>query len=161
MAQAAAQPQGASRALARLATFDDVVALIRANRDVQLLVEVETGVRLAAYQPGRIEFTPTPEAAPDLAARLARHLQRWTGARWAVTVVNDAAAPTIAETRDAAENAARARAAEHPLVRAALEAFPQARIAAVRTREEIIAQAADAALPEAEEAGEDWDPFEA
>ena len=33
--------------------------LIRANRDVRLLVEVETTLRLAAYQPGRIEFVPT------------------------------------------------------------------------------------------------------
>lgn len=51
-------------ALARYPTFDHVLELIRANRDVKLLVEVEGGVRLAAYQPGRIEFTPTEDAAP-------------------------------------------------------------------------------------------------
>ncbi|MEL6588378.1 MAG: DNA polymerase III subunit gamma/tau, partial [Pseudomonadota bacterium] len=47
-------------ALARFQTFPQVVDLIRANRDVKLLVEVETGVRLVSYAPGRIEFEPAP-----------------------------------------------------------------------------------------------------
>ena len=57
-------------ALARYARFEDVVALVRARRDVSLLVEIEHGVRLAKYAPGRIEFEPADGAAPDLAARL-------------------------------------------------------------------------------------------
>jgi len=59
-------------ALAHYPTFDSVVELIRRHRDVKLLVEVETGVMLAAYQPGRIEFVPAPDAPNDLAQR-----QRW------------------------------------------------------------------------------------
>ena len=51
-------------------TIAQVIELIREKRDVRLLVEVETGVRLAKYAPGRIEFEPAPGAAPDLAARL-------------------------------------------------------------------------------------------
>jgi DNA polymerase-3 subunit gamma/tau len=144
-------------ALAHYPRFDDVVALIRANRDVKLLVEVETGLRLAAYQPGRIEFTPTPDAPRDLAARLAQRLQGWTGARWAVTVVNDATARTIAEERDAAELALKAEAEKHPLVQAVYSAFPGAQIAAIRTPEEIAAEAEAEALPEVED---EWDPFE-
>ena len=50
-------------ALARYPSFDHVVELIRSNRDVKLLVEVETGVRLVSYQPGRIEFTPAENSA--------------------------------------------------------------------------------------------------
>ena len=77
-------------------------ATVRHNRDVKLLVEVETTLRLGRYSPGRIEFTPTETAPPDLASRLGQRLQTWTGARWGVSVVSDATAPTIAETRDAA-----------------------------------------------------------
>jgi len=146
--------------LARFARFDDVLALIRANRDIQLQVEVETGLRLAAYQPGRIEFTPTPTAARDLASRLAQRLQGWTGVRWGVTVVNGATAPTVAETRDAAELALKAEAEKHPLVQAVLAAFPGANIKHVRTPEEIAAEVQAEALPEMEEPDEDWDPFE-
>jgi hypothetical protein len=52
-------------------TFDQVVALIHEKRDMTLLFEVEATLRLVHYAPGRIEFEPTPNAAPDLAARLA------------------------------------------------------------------------------------------
>ncbi len=156
VAQAAPAHQSED-ALARFARFEDVVELIRTNRDVKLLIEVETSLRLAAYAPGRIEFTPTPQAPGDLAQRLAQRLQAWTGARWGVTLVNGAEAPTIAELRNAEALALRAEAEAHPLVQAALSAFPGARVGAIRTQEELNAAAAEEALPEVDE---EWDPFE-
>ncbi len=149
--------QDPAEALARFPTFTHVVDLIRANRDVKLLVEVETGIRLAAYQPGRIEFTPTPEAAPDLAQRLGARLQTWTGNRWAVSVVNDADAPTIAETRDADAVASRTEAEQHPLVQAVLAQFPKAKITAIRSPQDLATEAEVEALEEVED---EWDPFE-
>ncbi|MEO0831429.1 MAG: DNA polymerase III subunit gamma/tau, partial [Pseudomonadota bacterium] len=84
-------------ALARFPTFEAVTDLIRANRDVKLLVEVETCLRLAKYSPGRIEFEPTENAAPDLSQRLGQKLQSWTGVRWGVSVVTSGGAATVAE----------------------------------------------------------------
>ncbi len=147
----------ADQALARYPTFEHVIELIRSNRDVKLLVEIEGCVRLAAYQPGRIEFTPTDKAPADLAQRLGSALQRWTGNRWGVTLVNGSDAPTILETRDAAELAIKAQAAEHPLVKAVLDAFPGAVIEEVRTPDQLAAVAEAEALPEVED---EWDPFE-
>ncbi|GAA6201982.1 DNA polymerase III subunit gamma/tau [Aquicoccus sp. SU-CL01552] len=153
----AALAQEVAQSLARYPTFHHVVELIRANRDGKLLIEVETGVRLVSYQPGRIEFEPAPGAARDLAQQLGQRLQAWTGNRWAVTVVNDGGSPTIAEERDAAENALRAEASEHPMVQAVLARFPQAKITEIRTPEQIAASAEAEALPEVED---EWDPFE-
>ena len=149
--------QDADSALARFPTFEHVVELIRANRDVKLLVDVETTLRLAAYQPGRIEFVPTDRAPRDLAQRLGQRLQGWTGNRWAVTVVNDGGAKTIAEVRDARELALKADAEAHPLMQAVLASFPKARITAIRTPEEMAKLAVEEALPEVED---EWDPFE-
>ncbi len=106
---------------------------------------------------GRIEFVPTPQAPNDLAQRLGARLQQWTGNRWAVTLVNDGGAPTIAADRDAEENALKVEATTHPMVQAALKAFPKAKIADIRTPEELIQEAAFEALPEVED---EWDPFE-
>lgn len=147
----------ADQALARYPTFDHVIELIRTNRDVKLLVEVEAGVRLAAYQPGRIEFTPAEGAPKDLAQRLGSALQRWTGNRWAVILVNDCETPTIVENRDADKLALEARAAEHPLVQAAMATFPKAKITAIHTAEAAEAVAQVEAL---EEVADEWDPFE-
>ncbi len=155
--QATALAQDADQALARYPTFEHVVELIRANRDVKLLVEVESCVRLAQYQPGRIEFAPTQNAPSDLAQRLGHRLQSWTGNRWAVSIVSACDAKTIAEIRDADDLALQDKAMEHPLMQAVLAQFPKARITAIRTPDQIAAEAIEEALPEVED---EWDPFE-
>ena len=154
-ALAVAQEQ--EQALARYPSFEHVLELIRANRDVKLLVEVETTLRLAAYQPGRIEFVPTEAAPRDLAQRLGSRLQGWTGNRWAVIVVNDGGGQTIAELRDAHEESLRQTAQEHPLVQAVMKEFPNASITSIRTPDAIAAEAETAALPPVED---EWDSFE-
>ncbi len=163
---AATAPALAEGQLRLYASFDAVLDLIRDRRDMLLLKEVEDGLRLARYSPGRIEFEPAPGARPDLAARLGQQLQLWTGARWGVSVVSSGGAPTIAEARDADLTAARAEAAQNPLVQAVLAAFPGAQITAIRTPEALAAAAAAEALPLAEpeallaDGDDDWDPFE-
>ncbi len=143
--------------LARYATFDAVLDLIRSNRDVHLLIEVETGLRLVQYSPGRIEFSPTETAASDLAQRLGARLKTWTGVRWTVSVVSEGGAPTVAETRDAADAALRTEAEAHPLVKSVLDQFQGAKITRIVSRDALDDKAATEALPEV---GEEWDPFE-
>lgn len=147
----------AETALARYATFDHVIELIRANRDVKLLVECETMLRLARYAPGRIEFEPTDTAPSDLAQRLGQRLQSWTGNRWAVSVVAEGGGKTVAEERDAEDDRLKGEAACHPLVKAVFDAFPAAKITSIRATEDITAEAASEALPEVDD---EWDPFE-
>ena len=146
----------ASDALQHYARFEDIVELIRTHRDVKLLVEVETGLRLVSYQPGRIEVNPTADAARDLVQRLGSRLQAWTGNRWAISVA-DGGAPTIAEVRDAAQNAIKAAAEAHPLVQAVIAAFPKAKITDIRTEDDKTQDALEDALPEVDE---EWDPFD-
>ena len=69
----AASPASETVALARYERFEDVVALVRARRDMSLLIEIESGLKLVKYAPGRIEFEPawrcllyTSDAADEL-----------------------------------------------------------------------------------------------
>ena len=157
----AAAPALAEGQMQVFATFEQVVDLIRSKRDMLLLNEVETGLRLVRYSPGRVEFEPAPGAKSDLASRLGQRLQGWTGSRWGVSVVSSGGAPTIAETRATVEAETHAEAAGNPLVQAILTAFPGARIADVRLPASLVADAASAALPVAEpETDDDWNPFE-
>ena len=158
---AATAPALAEGQLQVYATFEQVLELIRQKRDMLLLNEVETGLRLARYSPGRIEFEPAPGTKPDLASRLGQRLQGWTGARWGVSVVSTGGAPTLADIRSTKLDEARAEAAKNPLVQAILAAFPGAKLTEVRSLDALAAEAASAALESAEpEADEDWDPFE-
>ena len=136
------------------------MALIRERRDMKLLVEIETCLRLVRYAPGRIEFEPTPDAPPDLASRLAQRLQGWTGARWGVSVTGFGGGAD--HRRSSATPSAVTAEAEvdgPPLVQAVLAAFPGAKIPDVRTPPSPAAEAAAAAC-RADEVEDEWDPFE-
>jgi DNA polymerase-3 subunit gamma/tau len=52
--------------LARYPTWDSVVALVEDTRDMKLLIEVKSCLRLVSYAPGRIELEPTENAPRDL-----------------------------------------------------------------------------------------------
>lgn len=153
---AQAMPVGAPSALAGYATFAQVVDLIRERRDMALLAEVESALKLARYSPGRIEFEPTPDARPDLAARLAGRLQAWTGTRWAVSVVGQGGGATLDEARRAARSEREAEAMEDPMVQAVLATFPKARIHRFVDATPDVAE--PDILPPVED--DDWDPFE-
>ncbi|MHA7886106.1 DNA polymerase III subunit gamma/tau [Roseicyclus sp.] len=168
VARGSGGPQAALQAqpgpdLSLYPTFDAVVALIEQARDIKLLVEVKTCLRLAAYAPGRIEFQPTETSPGDLAQRLGRALQLATGARWIISTVREGGGQTIAEGEQAERRALEAELEQHPLLQAVKAAFPEAKIAAIRTREELQAQAQAEALPELpdpDDLPEDWDPFD-
>ena len=116
----------------RLACFEDVVALARAKRDIQLVQALEREVRLARFDAGSIAFTPVEGAQPGLAQTLARRLQEWTGERWMVALVAGSTAPTMREAAEARDAERASGAAAHPLVRKVLERFKGARIVDVR-----------------------------
>jgi DNA polymerase-3 subunit gamma/tau len=83
------------------------------------------------FAPPVIELRPEPDAPRDLAGRLAALLTEATGTRWTIALSIAPGEPTLAEQGGAAAAARRRDAAEHPLVRAILDAFPGARIDAV------------------------------
>jgi DNA polymerase-3 subunit gamma/tau len=145
-------------ALARFSRFEQVVDLIRANRDMQLLVQVEDSLRLAKYAPGRIEFEMTEKTPKDLASRLSSRLQSWTGVRWGVSVVGKGGGQTISEIRDAHRDDLQGQALAHPMVQEVLKHFPNAEIREVFTGLE---EPVDSVVPiDPDDVDDDWDPFE-
>jgi DNA polymerase-3 subunit gamma/tau len=127
--QAAPEPDPAPAP--RLAGFRDVAALVAASREPMLHAHLLHSVHLVRFAPPVIELRPQPEAPRDLAAKLAALLLEATGTRWTIALSSAPGEPTLAEQGGAADTARRVAAAEHPLVRAILDAFPGARIEAV------------------------------
>ena len=112
--------------------FREVAALVATQREATLHAHLVHSVHLVRFAPPVIELRPEPDAPRDLAARLAAVLTEATGTRWTIALSTAAGEPTLAEQGEAADSARRSAAAEHPLVRAILAAFPGARIEAVR-----------------------------
>ena len=133
--QSAPAPAKPPASAVRLARLEDVVALARANRDIQLVQALERDVRLDRFEQGSIAFSMVEGASPGLAQTLARRLQEWTGERWMVALAPGSTAPTLREAQSAREAERATGAAAHPVVRKVLERFKGARIVEVRAPE--------------------------
>ena len=132
VASAPPPPAPSASVAPRLARFDDVIALARSKRDIQLVQSLERDVRLARFEQGSIAFTLVEGAESGLAQMLSRRLQEWTGERWMVALVGGSTAPTLRETAQAREAERTSNAASHPLVQKVLDRFKGARIVDVR-----------------------------
>jgi DNA polymerase-3 subunit gamma/tau len=136
-ARAVAQPAPApaappAPALPQPQSFLEVVELFDKHKEALLRSHLVNHAHLVWFEPGRIELRPTDAAPRDLSNRLGQLLTQWTCERWVVIVSSEPGEPTLRETADARARALRSEAAQHPLVRAVLDAFPGARIEAVR-----------------------------
>src|SRR5437762_13738315 len=99
-----------------------------------MAAHLKANVRLVSFEPGRIEIRPTDAAPGNLTNQLGALLGEWTGSRWIVAVSQAEGSPTLAEEEARRESVLRNEVAANPLVRAVLETFPGATIAAVRER---------------------------
>jgi DNA polymerase-3 subunit gamma/tau len=124
---------GADAAPARphFATFRDVIAFVAEHRQAMLHAHLLHSTHLVRFAPPVIELRPQSEAPRDLAPKLAALLTEATGTRWTIAISTAPGEQTLAEQGNAADAARRATAADHPLVRAILDAFPGARIESV------------------------------
>jgi len=122
-AQAAPAPQ----------SFDDVVALIDAKRDISLKLDVERFVRPIHFRPGAITFEPAPGAPANLAGRLVSRLKEWTGQPWLVAAEGGGGAESAWEKEKRQERETRGQIEADPFVRSVMQAFPGAEIVGIRS----------------------------
>ena len=111
-----------------LNSFQDVLALIEAKRDIGLRVDVERFVKLVSFRPGAITFEPAPKAPIDLVRRLASKLKEWTGERWLIATEGSGGAETIRERDQRELSETKSRIQADPFVLSVLSTFPGAEI---------------------------------
>ena len=136
-------------------SFADVVALAEAKCEPILYSLLVHDAHLVQFEPGRIELRLSPAAAQKFPTLLSKTLQEWTGERWVVAVSNEEGEPTLAEQSDAARLRALDQAAQHPVVKAALELFPGARISGLKSRTSTIEAGLTADPPDSDEPDEE------
>ena len=115
-------------------SFAETLDLFEKHGEVITRAQLWSQVHLVGFEPGTIEFRPVENAPRDLASRLSQRLSEWTGTRWVVAVSQAAGEPTLEQQQQTRDSERQSEVAGHPLVRAVLDAFPGATIAAVRER---------------------------
>jgi DNA polymerase III subunit gamma/tau len=126
----------------QLKSFEDVVALAEAKRDLKLKHALLEQVRLVHFKAGNIEINPLPQAPRELGQDLMRKLKAWTGRVWIVAVSDEKGAEPLGVQRRAKEAREIEAIREHPAVKEVMQHFPDARIAAVRPTPQPEAEAA-------------------
>jgi DNA polymerase-3 subunit gamma/tau len=131
-AQVVSMAAPAAQAMPVLASFDDVLALIAAKRDIGLRLDVEQFVRPISFRPGAITYEAAPGAPGNLAGRLVRALKEWTGQPWLVAAEGGGGAETLMEREKREKNEALAQIKADPFVASLISAFPGLEIVDVR-----------------------------
>ncbi|MBS0334947.1 MAG: DNA polymerase III subunit gamma/tau [Proteobacteria bacterium] len=152
---AAPQAKASSEPVAKLETFEDLMRLIDAKRDISLKLNVERFVRPISFRPGAIEYEAAPGAPANLAQQLVMRLKDWTGQRWLIAAQGGGGAESLWEKQKREAREVRAEVEQDPFVLAVMKTFPGTEILGVRT----IAQEAPApeAAPPAEAGDDDND----
>jgi DNA polymerase-3 subunit gamma/tau len=122
-AVAQAEPVQAQAALPQPRSFEEVVALVEARKDLTLRTHLMNDVRLVAFEVGKIELMPLERAPRDLAARLSGALQDWTGRRWMVALSAAGGKQTLREQEQSEAVARRQRLAQNALVQQVAKAL--------------------------------------
>jgi DNA polymerase-3 subunit gamma/tau len=135
-------PRPAQEAAPTLASFDDVLKLIEARRDIGLKLDVDRYMRPISFRPGAITFEPAPGAPSNLAGRLVKALKTWTGQPWLVAAEGGGGAETAWERQKREGRELRAEIEADPFVRSVMEAFPGAEIVEIRNAPAVEAEAA-------------------
>jgi DNA polymerase III subunit gamma/tau len=138
-------------------SFRELLEMFELRKEAILRAHLYAHVHLVQFEQGRVQLRLDPAAPRDLVNRVAQKLSEWTGQTWLVGIASEGGQPSLKEQDEAREHSIRGEAARHPLVRAVLDAFPGARIEAVRE----IEAPADEAAPPPPEAEDDEGEFSA
>ena len=131
-----------------LQSFEALLELVSEKRDLGLKHALEHGVHLVRFEAaqadkgGRLEIRLAGEQA-NIAQDLTRKLREWTGQNWMVSLSGEAGDQTIASRRQTAADIRHEAAMADPLVKAALDVFPDARIEAITELDELALSPAD------------------
>jgi DNA polymerase-3 subunit gamma/tau len=134
-----AEPQSESAPQAStvsIPSFEALLQRLEAEQEPILKSRIEKYVRLISWAEGRIAIAFEPQAPrQEIAGKLSERLQSWTGKRWMIEIRDSGGAQTVAAARTEARNTLFDDVSRHPLVKAALDIFPGAKLVDVINNE--------------------------
>jgi DNA polymerase III subunit gamma/tau len=112
--------------------FEDFVALATSKREIDIKIVLERYVRPVRFEMGTFEFSVEQGAQHDLAHKIKRALDEWTGIRWVVALSQEQGQTTLHERAEEVKAETTKGVQANPLVRAVLDKFPGAQIVDIK-----------------------------
>jgi len=126
------QPQPEPEVLTLPGGFEALIDMISDHASVLLGAHLAEDVSLVSFEPPRLQIRLTSRAPRDLPKQVQDAVLNLTGEQLAVVLSDADGDLPVAESRRIARQAEFEQAAKHPTVRAALQAFPSAKVQDVR-----------------------------
>jgi DNA polymerase-3 subunit gamma/tau len=114
--------------------FPAFVRFLEQRGKHNLSVQLHDQVGLVRYAPPELVVRPRGPLGEDWPRKLAMELKSLTGARWQVSLSDEAGEPSLLEQEKMAEERVRAEVLEDPNVRGVIEAFPDAELESFSTK---------------------------
>ena len=114
-----------------LQSWQDLIALLDMRREAMLLHNLNQTVIPVTFTRGTLEISPLPSMPASFPGHLAKFLEEAMREPWRVAQVT-AEGQTLAQQKEAAYQAELKAAADVPLVKAVLDAFPGAQVMALK-----------------------------
>ncbi len=109
-------------------TFEALVDLLDESGGLAIAARLRHGARIVGYAPPEITLSGSRPISADTLAELNTLLKTVTRTAWKVSIVDVPGAPTLREAQDAADDAVRQAILESPIMKAAVAAFPDAKL---------------------------------
>jgi DNA polymerase III subunit gamma/tau len=110
------------------ADFPALIALLEAKGKQRMGLHLHDDTGLVRYAPPELVLSANKPLPTDFARDLGSLLKSLTNTQWAITFIEDQAAPTLKQQDDEREAVARDAILAEPLVKAAFDAFPDAEL---------------------------------
>ena len=95
-------------------SFEDIIELVRLNKNIRLQYDLENNVSLVSFEKGKIELNIL-NSDEKILFTLSSKLQEWTKEKWLVVSSSSEGQKTIKEVRDDDEFETRSLIKEHPI----------------------------------------------
>jgi DNA polymerase-3 subunit gamma/tau len=116
-------------------SFPALIAALDARGKKMRAVQLHDQVALIRFAPGELVVRPLQPVGSDFARQLAADLKEATGAAWDVRLGDEEGHPSLRQQEAMAEDQARAAVLDEPVVKALLDAFPDAALESVQAKE--------------------------
>ena len=134
-ASVAASTPSAAPSSSQPDNFAAFVNLVERHGKQLLGIHLRDHVGLVRFEPGTLVLKPLRPLGPDFPRELTAAAKAATGTNWEIRLTDEGGAPSLHQQEAIAEDTVRAAVMEEDSVRALLDAFPDATIEHIHTKE--------------------------
>lgn len=116
------------------ADFKALVQLFADNHEGTLYAELASYAHLVRMSPGQLELRLEKNASKTLVSQAAQLLQKWTGQRWMIALVDADGEPTLGQQDEEKERLRHEKVDNHPLMKAVRTTFPEAKLVSLKQK---------------------------